>query len=204
MGVMGERKGNMIASSINYETFTERPQLQEPGCQECFISLPICPLYHHLHPHHVLLSEPAKNPDQTKPPKPWRASFPSCLPPVHFPLNCQGILKNVNKRGGINWEIATDMHTVSYITWATNKNLRCKYNQFKNKHDKAPRPGNCINPVNPHISLQDLPSGYSFPKLLRKKCRPTTPSFVLICLLCSQTPLQQCCIRVLEALSKKI
>lgn len=59
--------------------------------------------------------------------------FPSCLPPVHFPLNCQGILKNVNKRGGINWEIATDMHTVSYIKWVTNKNLRCKYNQFKNK-----------------------------------------------------------------------
>lgn len=38
---MGARKGNMIAFSVNYETFTERTQLQEPGCQECFISFPL-------------------------------------------------------------------------------------------------------------------------------------------------------------------
>ena len=31
----------MIASSVNYETFTERPQFQEPGCQECLISFPL-------------------------------------------------------------------------------------------------------------------------------------------------------------------
>ena len=41
MGVMGKRKDNMIASSINYETFTDRPQFQEPGCQEQLISFPL-------------------------------------------------------------------------------------------------------------------------------------------------------------------
>ena len=40
-GCDAARKGNMIASSVNYETFTERPQFQEPGCQECLISFPL-------------------------------------------------------------------------------------------------------------------------------------------------------------------